>query len=213
MLPRSIRFLAVWVGLAAIAATGSAFSAELDEDCGVLRNHYGPFDYRTASKDKIQLVEDYHFTPPVEQLKRGQSGAFPGTDLDYTLRVFPNHHRALSAMSQLAWRTKSRRAHESGLSIDCWFQRAMQFAPEDGIVYMLYGVDLLRRGATKEALEFLQKSDSLNPDNANTLYNLGLVHFELKNYDRSLEYAKRAYALGFPLAGLRQQLQKRGVWR
>ena len=31
--------------------------------CGALENHFGPFDYRTASKKDKHLVESYHFTP------------------------------------------------------------------------------------------------------------------------------------------------------
>lgn len=67
---------------------------------------FGPFDYtdpETARPGKygqsppLHLVEIAHFTPEVEHLVRGKSGAIYG-DLDYTLRAFPNHHRALWSM-------------------------------------------------------------------------------------------------------------------
>src|SRR5262245_56299958 len=56
----------------------------------------GPADYRIASDYLIRLVENAHFTPDVEMLNRGKSSTVGG-DLAYTLRVFPNHPRALKA--------------------------------------------------------------------------------------------------------------------
>src|SRR5690349_7606114 len=41
---------------------------------------YGPFDYR-KDKNKLRLVEVFHFTPEVESLRRGESG-YIGGDLD-----------------------------------------------------------------------------------------------------------------------------------
>lgn len=66
--------------------------------CGSLENAYGPFDYTNPDdfKNKLPLVEIAHFTPKVEGLMGGKSGYLWG-DLDYTLRAFPNHHRALYA--------------------------------------------------------------------------------------------------------------------
>src|SRR4030095_8306644 len=48
--------------------------------CGELRveAQYGPYDYRGARKDRLLLVERNHFTPEVEQLKRGRAGAIGG---------------------------------------------------------------------------------------------------------------------------------------
>ena len=69
------------------------------EACGPLRGQgqYGPYDYHTH-KDKLQVVERYHFTAVVEALTRGSQNTLAGGDIDYTLRAFPNRHRALLAM-------------------------------------------------------------------------------------------------------------------
>lgn len=59
---------------------------------------YGPFDYTSPTDRKhLGIVEHYHFTSDVEHLRKGASGSI-ALDLDYTLRAFPNHHRALNAM-------------------------------------------------------------------------------------------------------------------
>src|SRR5689334_5467108 len=70
--------------------------------CGKLENHYGPFDYRTTSKKNLELVESFHFTPKVEKGIGGNTSITAGGDLNYTLRVFPNHHRALAALIRLS---------------------------------------------------------------------------------------------------------------
>src|SRR5678816_4417104 len=63
--------------------------------CGPLANAYGPFDYRTdRTGTTLSIVEDNHFTPAVEQLISGITSSVGG-EIDYTLRAFPNHHRAL----------------------------------------------------------------------------------------------------------------------
>jgi tetratricopeptide (TPR) repeat protein len=194
-----------------LAPCGSAY-AQLFGECGSLRNHFGPFDYRTAPKNQLELVEDYHFTPSVENLTKGASGLV-GQDLTYTLRVFPNHHRALASISKLAQREKNRKPRGSQFTVDCWFERALQFAPNDAHVYLLYGIDLARVGKHRNAVAVLEKSLELTADNVNTQYNLGLAYFEIGEYEKSLAFAKQAYAGGFPLLGLKNKLQKAGKWR
>ena len=85
--------------------------------CGSLENGFGPFDYRTAPADKRRLVEGAHFTRDVEQLIRGHTSSTPVGDLNYTLRVFPNHPRALYALMQWGTRKKPMpRAVQTGQS-------------------------------------------------------------------------------------------------
>ena len=66
------------VVLAALLCGGAALAQE--PGCGSLKNGYGPFDYRTAGPDQKALVENAHFTPGVESLTRGKTGAFGGDD-------------------------------------------------------------------------------------------------------------------------------------
>lgn len=182
------------------------------EPCGELRNAYGPFDYRTE-KPKLEIVEGAHFLPFVENLTRGNTSTTPGSDIDYTLRASPNHHRALLAMMKLAQKEKREKPIGSRYTVACWLDRAERFAPNDGVVKMLYGTYLLQKGKAEEAKKKLEEALELAGDDANTYYNLGLAYFELKDYDKALASAHKAYRLGFQLPGLRHKLEKVGRWR
>ncbi|MCC6194987.1 MAG: tetratricopeptide repeat protein [Burkholderiales bacterium] len=200
--------------LCAPLLVGASGAAAQDIDCGnPFVNHFGPFDYRTATQENKNLVEATHFTPDTEQLKKNSGTGYPGQDIGYTLHVFPNHPRALIAMSRLAIREHSPHPKYAKYSINCYFTRAIQFRPDDGEVYMIYGVHLLKTGAADRAIAQLTKAVELNEASANAQYNLGLAYVEVKDYDKALVHAQKAYALGFPLPGLRNMLQKMGKWQ
>ena len=173
---------------------------------------YGPFDYRT-DKDKLQIVEKHHFDVGVETLVRGKSTYRIGGDIAYTLNAFPNHHRALMAMTNLAIREKTNQPDGSGYSMECWFDRAERFRPDDHMVKMLHGLYMLRLGRHQQAIDKLEQASANDVNDANLFYNLGLAYLDLRKYDLALENAHRAYALGFPLPGLKNRLQRAGQWR
>lgn len=188
-------------------------AAEVDnyEDCGNLTNAFGPFDYRTVERSQLKLVEDFHFTPKVERLVEGQSG-YLGSDISYTLRVFPNHHRALLSMANLATRLKKEKPDHSTYSMRCWFDRAERMAPDDGQVKAILGYYLSRFGDKRGAAVAFQSAIDAGSANANVYYNLGLVQLDLKDYDNALKSAKKAYSLGAELPGLRNKLKQLGKW-
>ena len=122
--------------------------------CPTLRHGYGPYDYRTITKQQIVLVEGAHFFPNVENLRDGTPHPnrgypiVPGGEIDYTLRAFPNHHRALMALSRLSIRDKSDRPKGAKASVDCYFKSAMDFRPDDSYVFLIYGIHLSKKGRT-----------------------------------------------------------------
>jgi len=181
------------------------------QDCGTLTNPYGPYDYRT-SRDKLAVVEAFHFTPDVEYLRRGAQGSLGG-DLDYTLRAAPNHHRALMAVTNLALRERKPQPSGAHFTVECYFERAEEFAPDDGTVRMIHGIYLSRMGKKGEALERFKEAESRAADSPTLHYNLGLAYFDMKQYDEALTHAQRAYALGVTLPGLRNKLKAAGQWR
>lgn len=171
---------------------------------------YGPFDYR-VDKDKLPVVENRHFTSEVEQLKRGNTTLNPMADASYTLVRFPNHHRALYSAVRFSLGESS----FNSLNVypaECFLQRAIEFAPNDSVPYMLYGLYLHRLGQLDQSLEMYQRAEELAPHDANLLYNMGLVHFDRGNFDESYRYAKTAYSLGIELPGLRRKLEEAGYW-
>lgn len=180
--------------------------------CGDLKNAYGPIDYRVATPDQLELVETRHFTGNVESLKSGERGYLAG-DIDYTLRAFPNHPRALMSMMKLSLRDKTLQPPGAKYSVTCYFERAERFQPDDPVVKMLFGIYLSKTGHADEALKKFQEAERLGGDNANVLYNLGLEYFNLKRYDEALDFAHKAYARGFPLPGLRDMLKRAGRWK
>lgn len=198
----------IFVALPAVALA----AAENEFLCGPLANAYGPFDYRTATPDQRTLVEGAHFTREVETLVRGTTSHQPGGDINYTLRAFPNHPRALKSMMDLEFRKKADRPPGSRWPVWCYFDRAIRFTPEDPQVRMLYGLYLHKKGDVARAIAQLETARELAGDNANLHYNLGLAYFDLRDFDKSLAHAHRAYAMGFPLDGLRNKLKRAGKW-
>jgi tetratricopeptide (TPR) repeat protein len=178
-----------------------------------LQNHYGPFDYRSpAVPESIGLVESYHFTPQVEQLRAGQSGLL-AQDLAYTLRVFPNHPRALNSMARFNLDKMERKGNfgHFALSPECWFLRGIAFRPDDATVRMLFGNYLSKKGDRKAAREQYEAALAVAPDSAEVHYNFGLLLVDEGNLTQAAEHARKAYALGYPLPGLRNKLARAGV--
>lgn len=201
-------FATAVIGLAAAHLSAQDFSP-----CGPLvTGGFGPFDYRTASEFDRKLVESAHFTPDVANLRAGSTGTL-GADLDYTLRAFPNHPRALLAMSTLGQRTKVTKPAGAKWSVDCYFDRALRWRSDDPAVRLVLGIHLVRHGKTKEAHTQLEIAENNAIDNGGFHYNLGLAFLDAGDDERALAHAWRAYALGYDLPGLRNRLQKSGKWR
>ena len=179
--------------------------------CGTLLNAYGPFDYR-KDRPKLPIVELHHFNAAVESLVKGITGSIGG-DIDYTLRAFPNHHRALIAMTRLSEKEKTSQPYGANYTIDCYYDRALRLAPDDNVARMLYARFLGKNKRMDEALLQLANADKLSGDNGFTHYNIGMVYTELGRYDLALQQAHRALELGFTRTELRQILEKAGKWR
>jgi len=182
--------------------------------CGTLQKQpggYGPHDYR-VDKDKLPVVEKYHFDVGVETFTRQKTGPFGG-DLGYTLGAFPNHHRALMAMVNLGIKERTNQPLGAKYTVACFLQRAETYQPEDGMVKVIYGLYHLKHGRPGEAVKKLEEARKIAGDDANVHYNLGLAYMDLKQHDKALESAHAAYALGFPLPGLKDRLRRAGAWR
>jgi tetratricopeptide (TPR) repeat protein len=64
-----------------------------------------------------------------------------------------------------------------------------------------------------EARDVLVKAAAAHDGSSAELqYNLGLINLELGDVDAALTYARAAYALGYPLPGLKNKLLKLGRW-
>lgn len=189
--------------------------------CGDMRHQYGPFDYTNYDDytTKLPVVEINHFTYQVESLEKGLSGSILG-DLSYTVLSFPNHHRALNAMAQFEFVVENAGEQiEENLPIDCYFQYAINYKPRDGLVRLIYGTYLHKKGMHERDKQLLNNAElqynaalDLMPNSADVHYNLGLFYLDVNNLSLATSHGHKAYQLGFPLQGLKDKLKKKGVW-
>lgn len=180
--------------------------------CGPLLVSDSGGDYTDpADADKRQVVEQFHFTPEVEALRAGSTGSL-GADLGYTLEHFPNHHRALAALMHLTQRLHTPHPPGAHYATECYFDRALRFRPHDVQVHRLYADFLLGQKRYPEAQAQLLEVVQADPGDALAHYNLGLLFADQKNYAAARTHARAAYALQFPLPGLRNRLSAAGQW-
>jgi tetratricopeptide (TPR) repeat protein len=116
-------------------------------------------------------------------------------------------------LTQLGARDKTSQPQGARFSIDCFYDRAIRFAPGDSMVRALYGAYLMATERTDLALLQFKQAVAINPNSANHQYNLGLAYLRQKDYDNARLHAKQAYALGFPLLGLKNQLKLAKQWQ
>lgn len=197
------------------ASIYSYAQANLEEDsvCGPLKpqGQYGPFDFRT-DKSMLPVVVDNHFPLYVEKLIRGKTSVAIGGDIAFTLRAIPNHPNALIAMMLLGEKEKTDQPAGSTYTVECWFERALRFRPDDHIARMIYTSYLIKKTRTAEARTQLAIIAKTTSDNALTLNNVGLLYFDLGDYPQALLYSHKAMSLGFGLRELHDKLKSVGKW-
>jgi tetratricopeptide (TPR) repeat protein len=77
---------------------------------------------------------------------------------------------------------------------------------------MVYAQYLSKNKRLAEAFSQLEQASTSSPGNPFTQYNVGLVYFDLKDYERALLQAHKALELGLLRTELRDQLQSVGKW-
>jgi len=210
-----------------VLATSLASTAIAGEqDCGVLKNWFGPFDYQDPENrvstgadpmGRVKRVENVHFTDAMKSLNLKKFAVEPlVSDFAYTLRAFPNHPEALHAISRLE-RLVGGKLPQNAITIftpkisaDCFFDRALRFRPDDGHVQFMYAIHLHDRHRLSEARAAYAEAERLGIGGPNFFYNYGLLLADLKEWEMARGYARRAYEGGFPLDGLRRRLGAAG---
>ena len=191
------------------ASVASAAACDMDVTDNTFRRGLDINDMSDEVRANIRTVEQYHFTADVAALRKGITTELPG-DIEYTLRYIPNHYAAL--MSYAKWELEHPGAAASQpRSIDCYFQRAVGFQPSDTRLHALYGVVLHRARRYSEARKEYQAAEEMGLESAELFYNRGLLELDTGNVDVARAYAEKAYALGYPLPGLRTRLKRAGA--
>ena len=185
-------------------------SAKLPFECGKLKNHYGPYDFTNPThRAENWPIVTVHFTPNVENLIKGNIGHLTH-DLDYTLRAFPNQHRALYSVIKYELQNRDRKLIRTA---ECYLLRATEFQPKDETSWLLFGIYYHKKGEYQKALEKYNHSLKLTPENSQLHYNLGLLYYQIEDFDKSLYHAKKAYKQGAKLPALKRKLLKAGIWK
>jgi Flp pilus assembly protein TadD len=161
-----------------------------------------------AAAVHLHTVESNHFSANVEHLKKGQTATNLARDLAFVLRQFPNHHRALNSMAE--WQLKNKIPSEDTdiWTADCYFQRAIEFTPNDWIVHFVYGVYLHKAHRLDEAERAYDTAEDHGATGPDYFYNRGLLEVDRGDLEKAQRYADKAYGAGHPLPGLREKLAK-----
>jgi tetratricopeptide (TPR) repeat protein len=172
----------------------------------------GPNDYYSASSSKrigrvLRSVEKLHLYKGINDFNNHHL-SIACDEIDFTLRWFPNHPKGLQFLTVLF----DKNSCPNGKTAEGYFDSAIRFRPNDAIAHILYGLYLHKKGVLDKALNQYNIALTLAPESADLHYNLGLLYVELKDYDKALYHAQKAYQIGFPLPWLREKLHKLGVW-
>lgn len=203
--------LTLMIASVCLASSADAWAAGLG--CGDLKTAFGPFDYRTATVQTKDLVETTHFLPKVEMLKEGSTSTLGG-DIAYTLAVFPNSPRALLSIARLGKKKNTEFPSGVRYSVECYFDRAIRFVPDDPMPHLIYAIYLKDRKRNAEAGRELDQAEALQKKEGTGTYefdyNVGLVYADIGMFDKAVVHAKRAYELGAPFPGLKAKLKAAG---
>ena len=176
---------------------------------------FGPYDYtrRAQLPAELEVVERAHFRPEIERLETNKNASSSAIgDIDYTLKAWPNHHRALNSAMKYRLMFQEWPETSSVPPAECQLQRAIAFSPNDPVPYMMYGMLLHKWERYEQALFAYRAASRLRPDDILTLYNMGLTLAALEQYDEAEEVAKTVYGAGMPLPGLKNKLIAAGHW-
>jgi tetratricopeptide (TPR) repeat protein len=150
-----------------------------------------------------------HTGPATERIRAGEITHRVMADLDFTLRRWPNHTEALKGLVDYA--LAGGRSYEFP-TVQCYFANAHRIFPDDVAVHLLEGYFYSKSRQYKLAEQTYLEALSIDSDSSDIHYNLGLLYFELSDFESALKHAQTAYSAGFPLPGLRKKLEQAGRW-
>ena len=148
----------------------------------------GPWDYnQRATHVHLERVEGSYFPPHVENLEGDPKAGAMGSAK--TLRIYPNHHRALYTLMRY-YRDYPEDVDNSELyTMECMFNRAKFFTPNDPMVYMLNGMHYhWKSDFAGSKIQYMQAYE-LDPENPQINYNLGLMYYDQGDYETAAKHA------------------------
>ena len=116
-------------------------------------------------------------------------------------------------MERLSERTKKDQPDGAEYPMECYYDRALRFQPDDTVVRALYAIYLHKHSRNDEAIKQLDVAASYAGNNSLSHYNIGLVYFEVGAYEKALLEAHTASRLGWSGIKLEELLKGAGKWR
>ncbi len=150
-------------------------------------------------KNSLNTVEKYHFcfqgqcadkTNFWEKFNAGKYGSAI-KELEYVLRIFPNHPRALNMMELMAKLTKS-----PALAVP-WYEKALKSYPYYSIIHANYGNYLININRIDSGIEEVQQAIKINPKYAKAYIYLARAYREMGKSELAASNAEKAKELGF----------------
>lgn len=133
------------------------------------------------------------------------------SEIDYTFRKilpdFPLYSEMAAYLAQAYFEIDET---EKALDI---LKNATNLKPKQPAAYIAYAEILMKSGKNQEALQILLAGQKKATESAEMHYFLGHVYLRLNQFEEARNHAKRAYALGYPLPGLKRMLQAKNMWK
>lgn len=220
---KSLKFTALTCLFSAFSAvTQAAAHFPLEEDFlkAECEPYRGGTDYRRNDPETNhlkRLVEGAHFTASVRRGISGNTTALIEGDLEYVLRKFPNHAHALLLMANRQLEEDFKFSKPGRIDYlypkkECFFQRALRMAPDDGNVHLVIAIFYHKHENIEVAQRHYRDATRFASDNPETFYNYGLFLLDNNQPEEAMKQAKVAYDMGYPLPGLKNRLIAANAW-
>jgi len=170
----------------------------------LIHNYYG--DLTPHERQLLKDNEQAHLGKAISDLQSGKPHRlkYAEADFKYILSIWPNHPKSLQGIAEVY------RKMGTPSLVEPLFERALRVFPEVAETYALYGIYLYRQKDFKRSINMLKEAVRLNPSSSQNHYLLGLSYYAAGLYKEAQEHAEKAYALNYPLPGLRDMLEKKG---
>lgn len=151
-------------------------------------------DYFAPERDPklLRNVEKYHLTK--EKFgKYYQAGQYSSAirELQFVLRYFPNHPKALMYMETIAKITNNQSLALSH------YKNALKLYPQHALTHAQYGRYLASTGRVQSGIERLQKATEMDPELAVAHGWLAMIYAKSGSTDLARQTARQARKLGY----------------